>query len=1059
MSLFAYEEESSKPSVDLKEVKEALKKVSIFACDLETTGLSLEEDRITIVAFAAEVDGEIKGWAVETSDYPIETIRKEFQDIFQDESKICVYHNANFDIKFLNKYGIYVYNRLADTMIMAWLNDEDRIRHSLGKDGKGGGKRGYGLKWCVLKHLGYRMSSYDEARSLFGAFEEYAADDAVQTLKLFFDFREKLRKLKLMDWFWQVEMPIVQTLIEAETRGVMLDKQQLKKIKKEAWIKVEELEKKIYNKVGYVFDIGSPKQWAHILFSEMRIGMTSPIGVPPEEETNELSTKGKSGQWSTSNAVLTAMAQKGHEIAKLALKFREINTRLNVFIRPLLERCRTCNIIHPRFIQIGTVTGRFASRDPNYQNLPRKGGVRKSFIARPGFKIVKADYCVTGDTRIETDRGTLKIIDVLPGDNVVIEDGSTAKVTEVIDRGILPIVELTTIHGYKIKANKLHRIRVIDKKGDYIWRHIGKLKVSDRVAIQPGCGKGSIQKLPRIEFTHFNNKIFEVPKEVTEAAGQFFGYLCGDGCSDLHVYDPIKKNKGSSYIGSIHDKQDKDFIDWAKEEYKKLFRGSHLQEYIYKDKEAVELKITSKPLLLWTRKVGISKQHVPEVIKKSPRNVVAAFLRGYFETDGSIGNKSNGQRISASSSRKSLIEEIQLLLLKVGIPSCIRKNITTLPNGKKYDSWKVNIPTSYANLFAKEIGFISKRKKDQLSEYLKTCNRCPSIGGYPHQKDKVKNLVLSGEIRRLLNNTSAMGRKISRKLAAQVKNEDEKVYKELQLFRIAEYNTLFEKVKSIEEIVEEQVYDLSVPGPTTYISNGFVSHNCQAELRLMSHMSGDPAMIAIYLKNGDIHQATADACGVSRQAAKAINFGLIYRMSAYRLQAQLAIQGIEFPIEDCYRFVNRYFRKYVMVKRYHKRVEQTVMDRLDKNGQYGWIKTLGGRFRRLDSHMLTSSEFGYPTVTKAINCTIQGGVSDLIKIAMVETQNTFRKNGWLNPEKGIWDACIQGQVHDEIFVECKEELAEEVAKIISYHMENAGRKYKIRVPMTAEAEIVDNLAK
>jgi len=631
MGLLDYnEEESSKPSVDLQEVKKKLESASIIACDLETTGLELDEDRITIVAFAAEIDGKVEGWAIETSDYPIETIRKELFDIFHDETKVCVYHNANFDIKFLNKYGIYTHNRIADTMIMAWLNDEDRLRHSLGKDGTGGGKRGYGLKWCALKHLNYKMSSYDEARSLFGDFEDYAADDAVQTLKLFFSFREKLRKLKLMDWFWQVEMPTVQCLIEAETRGVMLDKAQLKKIKREAWETVDGLEARIYELVGYKFDIGSPAQWAKILFEDMKIGWIN-------EKVNEFTERGKSGQWSTSNAILKAVVQKGitvkaedpkraSDLARTLLEFREINTRLNVFIRPLLERCRTNPYIHPRFLITGTVTGRFASRNPNYQNLPRKGGVRKSFVARPGYKIVKADYA-------------------------------------------------------------------------------------------------------------------------------------------------------------------------------------------------------------------------------------------------------------------------------------------------------------------------------------------------------------------------------------------------------------------------------------------------QAELRLMAHMSGDAIMIDIYSNGGDIHQTTADACNVTRQAAKAINFGLIYRMSAKRLQAQLAFQGIEFQLEECYKFVQRYFRKYRKVRHYHKRVEQTVMDRLDKNGQYGWVKTLGGRYRRLDSHMLSSVEYGYTTITKAINTTIQGGVSDLIKIAMRDTQNTFKKNGWLDPENDVWDAYIQGQVHDEIFVECKEEIAEEVAKIISYHMENAGRKYKIKVPMTAEAEIVDNLAK
>jgi len=616
--------EERKPSVDLQEVKAVLQKAKIFACDLETSGLSFSEDRITIVAIAAEVDGKIKGWAIECIDYPIEEIGRELFDIFHDKNKTVVFHNASFDIRMLNAHGIYVHNRVADTMIMAWLYDEDRVRHG-----------GYGLKASVLKHLNYKMSSYQEARSLFGDFEDYAADDAVQTLRLFNYFEEKLESLGLMNWFWQIEMPITCLLIETETRGVMLDKAQLKKIKREAWVEVEDLEQKIFKTVGYKFDVGSPKQWARILFDEMKVGMR-------EDGTNKFSYRSEKGtkQWSTANAVLEAIRRSGvgcsqinhdkchHFLGELLLKFREINTRLNVFIKPLLIRCRYGLIIHPRFIQIGTVTGRFASRDPNYQNLPRKGGIRKAFVARPGYKICKADYQ-------------------------------------------------------------------------------------------------------------------------------------------------------------------------------------------------------------------------------------------------------------------------------------------------------------------------------------------------------------------------------------------------------------------------------------------------QAELRLMAHMSNDPVMVAIYMNNGDIHQTTAEACGVSRQAAKEINFGLCYRMSANRLQIQLAIQGIELSYEECKKYVKRYFAKYKQVRNYHKRVERTVLHRLDSEelNDSSWVKSLGGRYRRLDRNYLTQFDTSYTAITKMINFTIQGGVSDLIKVAMVDCQNAFRKKGWLDPENGIWDACIQGQVHDEIFVECKEEIAEEVKEILTYCMENAGRKYKIKVPMTADAEIVDNLAK
>lgn len=601
-------EEPKTFSVDLEEIRKQLLRATYVSIDLETTGLDFYEDRITIVSIAAEIDGAVVGWVIDCREHPIEKIREVLGPVFLDDTKTFIFHNASFDVRFLNKYSIYFGGRIADTMIMAWLYDEDRVRHG-----------GYGLKHCVLKHLNYKMASYEEARSLFGSFEDYAADDAKQTLLLFFFFKKSLEEQGLMEWFWKIEMPVCALLIEAEAQGVYLDKEQLRRLKKEAFEKLEEIEKKIYELVGYKFDVGSPKQWSRILFDEKKIGMR-PDG------TNEFSARGKNGDWSTSNAVLEAMQRAGHELPNVLLDFREINTRLNVFIKPLLERALISPIIHPRFIQVGTVSGRFASRDPNYQNLPRKGGIRRAFIARPGYKIVRADYS-------------------------------------------------------------------------------------------------------------------------------------------------------------------------------------------------------------------------------------------------------------------------------------------------------------------------------------------------------------------------------------------------------------------------------------------------QAELRLMAHMSGDPIMIEIYRSGGDIHQTTADACGVSRQAAKAINFGLIYRMSAARLQAQLALQGIEISIVEAVEYVKRYFRNYKRVREYHKKVEDTVIQRLNQSGTYGYVRTLGGRYRRLDKNFLTQKDTEYTAITQAINTTIQGGVSDLIKVAMVDIQNDFRKRGWLDPAKGIWDAYLSGQVHDELFVECKEAIAEEVKEVVQYHLENAGRKFNIKVPMTADAKVVDHLDK
>jgi DNA polymerase I-like protein with 3'-5' exonuclease and polymerase domains len=164
-------------------------------------------------------------------------------------------------------------------------------------------------------------------------------------------------------------------------------------------------------------------------------------------------------------------------------------------------------------------------------------------------------------------------------------------------------------------------------------------------------------------------------------------------------------------------------------------------------------------------------------------------------------------------------------------------------------------------------------------------------------------------------------------------------------------------------------------------------------------------------------------------------------------------------VEDAQSYVKRYFATYTNVRKYHNAVESKVKERLIENGEFGWVKTLGGRLRRLEKAFLENPELYYTAITMAINCTIQGGVSDMIKVAMVEIQRIFKEKGWLDPENNIWDAYIQGQVHDELMVECKKELAEEVKVIVVREMEAAGVFYKIKVPMTADAKIVEHLEK
>lgn len=614
---------SAKNSFTLEEILEELLSVSIYALDIETTSLD-SSGRITIISIATRN----KSWAIEIRLFSLSQIIEIFKPVFSDPNKTVIFHNATFDVPYLNRHGVWFKNKIADTMILAWLFREDgqytKLVDATGKVISSG----HGLKHLVRRYLGHQMESYETARSLFGDFEQYATDDAKYTLELFFWLLTQLSK-KEINWFWEVEMPITQIIIEMETRGVRLNPCQLKTLKKKALDRLDVLSKRITKLVGYEFDVFSAEQCGKALFDKLKIGDLG-NGINRFSERGKSKGKDSIGAWSTSDDVLTTIVQcdgldrKSRLIARIMLKVREIGTRLNTFIKPLLDRARENVIIHPSFIQIGTKTGRFASRNPNFQNLPKAGGVRTAFITRDGYVFIRSDFS-------------------------------------------------------------------------------------------------------------------------------------------------------------------------------------------------------------------------------------------------------------------------------------------------------------------------------------------------------------------------------------------------------------------------------------------------QAELRLIAHFSQDPTMLHIYRTNGDIHGSTARACGVSRQEAKKINFGLCYRMSAKRLQGQLALEGIFITLEQAQDYVKKYFASYSGVRRFHKQVEIAAFNRLKQNGEFGYITTLGGRTRRLDKEYLTRQETSYTAVTQLINTTIQGGVSDLVKYAMFQIQNEFKNRGWLNPERDVWDAYLINQVHDEIIVEAKEEIAEEARIIISKNMENAGIEFGITVPMLAEANIVHNL--
>lgn len=210
----------------------------------------------------------------------------------------------------------------------------------------------------------------------------------------------------------------------------------------------------------------------------------------------------------------------------------------------------------------------------------------------------------------------------------------------------------------------------------------------------------------------------------------------------------------------------------------------------------------------------------------------------------------------------------------------------------------------------------------------------------------------------------------------------------------------------------------------------------QIELRLLAHFSGDPLLIRAYEENIDIHTLTAsEVFGVSaesmdketRNRAKAVNFGIVYGISAFGLAAQLGI-----PQAEARAHIERYFARYVGVKAF---IEAT----LEQVRREGFVRTLFGRMRPIpDMESRNPNQRGFAERT-AINTPLQGTAADLIKLAMISIDRQLS-------ERKLKTRMIL-QVHDELIFEVPSDEKAEVESLVRSEMEGV---IKLKVPLVAD---------
>ena len=216
----------------------------------------------------------------------------------------------------------------------------------------------------------------------------------------------------------------------------------------------------------------------------------------------------------------------------------------------------------------------------------------------------------------------------------------------------------------------------------------------------------------------------------------------------------------------------------------------------------------------------------------------------------------------------------------------------------------------------------------------------------------------------------------------------------------------------------------------------------QIELRIMAHLAKDEGLLHAFRNNLDVHSATAaevfgvelsDVTTDQRRSAKAINFGLIYGMSAFGLAKQIGVDR-----KQSQAYIDRYFARYPGVLDYMERTRTQAAEQ-------GYVETIFGRRLYLPEINAKNPALRKGAERTAINAPMQGTAADIIKKAMVAVDN------WLSAS-GL-EARVILQVHDELVLEVREDLVDQVREEVRIHMSDAA---KLDVPLVVEVGVGNN---
>ena len=465
-----------------------------------------------------------------------------------------------------------------------------------------------------------------------------------------------------------------------------------------------------------------------------------------------------------------------------------------------------------------------------YELTPFQRVYMRSFFRFKKVGIVASrgiSKCVTGNTLISTNNGLVKIGDLANwskeekeefAENYVMNINGEIEFSDIIvSNGLKDTKKIKTVFGYEIEGTHVHPILVMNKQGEMEFKTLSEVEKGDYVAINR---KGSFGTKTKLEFdmdsyidtrnkNQYKVKHIDVPKELDEDLAYYLGLLQGDGCLTLKtgvIFTSIDDELLNFFLRYNKEVFGVDTFKRSEEKYDYMMHSVYIREYL--------------------RQIGMgfeksNQKVIPQIIMSAPKNIVAKFLRGVFDTDGTV----NKNYASVTTSSEEMSIQIQQLLLNFGITS---KRSKRFDKKFKTYSYQIYFASNNIDIFSKEIGFGLKRKKDILDEHQNKI-RNTNVNIIPHQSKKIKGILKKnnltakqkGSFGHVIKGVNQLTYYKLKKLLTMDIKKDESYADMLGMY---EDNFFWDKIDTIDD-GRDYVYDFHVPVSHTFIGNGFVNHN------------------------------------------------------------------------------------------------------------------------------------------------------------------------------------------------------------------------------------------